>query len=74
MPANRIDKPRLRAGSIEISSITSTCVFSMRVASRRLAASKPRSRALKLSRTPIPLQAWMVTPCPWVAAMPVEAV
>ena len=67
-------KVRLRAGSMEISSITSTCVRSMRVASRRLAASVSRSRALSVSRTPMPLQAWMVVPWPCVAAMPVEAV
>jgi hypothetical protein len=65
---------RDRAGSIEISSMMSTLVFSMRDASRRLAASVSRSRLVRESRTPMPLQAWMVVPWPWVAAIPVEAV
>jgi hypothetical protein len=60
--------------SIEISSMISTCVRSMRAATRRFRAIASRSRFVSASRTPIPLQAWMVIPLPCVAAMPVEAV
>jgi hypothetical protein len=59
---------------MEISSMMRTLAFSMRVASRRLVASTSRSRRVRVSRTPISLQAWMVVPWPWVAAMPVDAV
>ena len=46
-----------RAGSIEISSMISTLVFSMREARRRLVESRSRSRRVRASRTPMPLQA-----------------
>jgi hypothetical protein len=46
-----------RAGSIEISSMIRTLVFSMRAARRRLVESRSRSRRVRVSRTPMPLQA-----------------
>jgi hypothetical protein len=46
-----------RAGSIEISSMIRTLVFSMRAARRRLVDSTSRSRRVRASRTPMPLQA-----------------